>query len=131
MSESCVITNPETGDKRGYSTSLNRMDFAIENPELTYTVNAYQTACGAVDIAMHTIERFFMPGEDTYLTDSIAVAVVKSIMRAGKDCMEHPKDYNARANMMWASSLAHNGLTNCGRNRHLTVPQKKNEVSGS
>lgn len=130
MSNSCVITNTETGEKRGYGSPFNRMDFAIENPELTYTVDAYQTACGAVDIAMHTIERFFCPGENTYLTDNIAIAVIKSAMKAGEDCLIDPKDYDARANMMWASSLAHNGLTQCGRDFQLTVHQLEHELSG-
>ena len=130
MSNSCVISNPDTKEKYGYGSPCNRMDFAIENPELTYSVNAYQTACGAVDIAMHTIERYFMPGEDTYLTDAVAEAVIKSTMKAGKDCLANPKDYVARANMMWASSLAHNGLTQCGREFQLTVHQFEHEVSG-
>jgi hypothetical protein len=130
MSSSCVITNSDTNEKRGYGSSFNRMDFAIENPELTYTVNAYQTACGAVDIAMHTIERYFCPGDDTYLTDAIAEAVVTSVMKAGVDCIKNPRDYEARANMMWASSLAHNGLTQCGREFQLVVHQLEHEVSG-
>lgn len=130
MSNSCVITNADTGEKRGYGCSCNRMDFAIENPELTYTVSPYQTACGAVDIAMHTIERYFCPGEDTYLTDAVAEAVIKSTMKAGKDCIAEPRNYEARANMMWASSLAHNGLTQCGRTFSLTVHQFEHEVSG-
>ncbi|MCR4649423.1 MAG: iron-containing alcohol dehydrogenase [Lachnospiraceae bacterium] len=130
MSNSCVITNSETKEKRGYGSSFNRMDFAIENPELTYTVNAYQTACGAVDIAMHTIERFFCPGEDTYLTDAVAIAVIKSVMKAGVDSINDPEDYTARANMMWASSLAHNGLTQCGRSFQLVVHQLEHELSG-
>ena len=130
MSNSCVITNTATGEKRGYGCSCNRMDFAIENPELTYTVSPYQTACGAVDIAMHTIERYFCPGEDTYLTDAIAEAVIKNAMKAGKDCLANPYDYEARANMMWASSLAHNGLTQCGRSFALVVHQFEHEVSG-
>lgn len=130
MSSSCVISNLETGEKRGYGSHLNRMDFAIENPELTYTVSPYQTACGAVDIAMHTIERFFCPGEDTYLTDAIAEAVIKSVMKAAQDCLENPRNYEARANIMWASSLAHNGLTQCGREFQLAVHQLEHEVSG-
>lgn len=130
MSNSCVITNMETGEKRGYSCSCNRMNFAIENPELTYSVSPYQTACGIVDIAMHTMERYFCPGEDTYLTDAIAEAVIKNVMKAGVDCIENPKNYEARANMMWASSLAHNGLTECGREHQLVVHQFEHEVSG-
>ena len=130
MSNSCVISNPQTGEKRGYNCSANRMDFAIENPELTYTVPPYQTACGAVDIAMHTIERYFCPGSDTYLTDAIAEAVIKSVMKAGSDCLKDSRNYEARANMMWASSLAHNGLTQCGREVQLAVHQLEHEVSG-
>ena len=130
MSSSCVITNEETGMKRGYNSPCNRLDFAVENPELTYTVSAYQTACGAVDIAMHTIERYFCKGEDTYLTDSIAEAVIRSVMKAGKDAIDSPTDYSARANMMWASSLAHNDLTHCGRGFSLTVHQLEHELSG-
>ena len=67
MSSSCVISNPETGEKRGCNGLFNRMNFAIEDPVLTYTVSPYQTACGAVDIAMHTIERYFCRGG--YLSD--------------------------------------------------------------
>lgn len=130
MSNSCVITNAETGEKRGYGCSCNRMDFAIENPELTFSVSPYQTACGAVDIAMHTIERYFCLGEDTYLTDALAEAVIRSTMKAGMDCLKEPENYEARANMMWASSLAHNGLTECGRSFMLPVHQLEHEVSG-
>lgn len=130
MSNSCVISNSETGEKRGYGSNFNRMDFAIENPELTFTVSPYQTACGAVDIAMHTIERYFCPGSDTYLTDAVAEAIIVSVMKAGVDCIKNPEDYEARANMMWASSLAHNGLTQCGREFMLIVHQFEHEVSG-
>lgn len=130
MSNSCVITDTSTGSKCGYSCPCNRLEFAIENPELTYTVDAYQTACGAVDMAMHTIERYFCPGEDTYLTDGISEAIIKSAMKAGKDAIKNPRDYAARANMMWTSSLAHNGLTQCGRSYQLTVHQLEHEISG-
>ncbi|MCR4611973.1 MAG: iron-containing alcohol dehydrogenase [Lachnospiraceae bacterium] len=130
MSHSCVITNPETKDKRGYSCPCNHMNFAIENPELTFSVNKYQTACGTVDISMHTIERFFMPGDDTYLTDDIAIAVIRNALSAGKCSFNEPNNYEARGNMMWASSLAHNGLTNCGRQFQLTVHQLEHEISG-
>ncbi|MCQ2597098.1 MAG: iron-containing alcohol dehydrogenase [Treponema sp.] len=129
MSNSCVISNPEENEKRGYGSPFNRMNFAIENPELTYSVSPYQTACGAVDIAMHTIERYFCPGTDTYLTDAVAEGVIKSIMKAGVDCLANPNDYAARANMMWASSLAHNGLTQYGRTFQLVVHQFEHEVS--
>lgn len=130
MSVSCVISNTETGEKRGFNSAFNRMNFAIENPALTYTVSPYQTACGAVDIAMHTIERYFCPGTDTYLTDAIAEAVIKSVRKAADGCLRNPEDYAARANMMWASSLAHNGLTQCGREFQMAVHQLEHEISG-
>lgn len=130
MSASCVISNTETGEKRGFNSAFNRMNFAIENPALTYTVSPYQTACGAVDIAMHTIERYFCPGTDTYLTDAIAEAVIKSVRKAADGCLRNPEDYAARANMMWASSLAHNGLTQCGREFQMAVHQLEHEISG-
>ena len=130
MSNSCVITNEETHEKRGYNSDFNRLDFAIMNPELTYTVSKYQTACGAVDIQMHTIERFFCKGGDTYLTDEIALAIIKSTKKAGIDSYNNPYDYAARSNMMWASSLAHNGLTQCGREFVMCVHQLEHELSG-
>ena len=130
MSNSCVITNDITKEKRGYNSEFNRMNFAIMNPELTYTVSKYQTACGAVDIQMHTIERFFCKGGDTYLTDEIALAIIKSTKKAGIDSYNNPYDYAARSNMMWASSLAHNGLTQCGREFVMCVHQLEHELSG-
>ena len=130
MSNSCVITNMETKEKRGYGSLFNRMDFAIENPELTFTVSPYQTACGIVDISMHTIERYFCPGHDTPLTDTIAEGLIRTVFQAGEICMREPSNYAARANIMWASSLAHNGLTQCGRETQLVVHQFEHEVSG-
>ena len=130
MSNSCVITNMETKEKRGYGSTFNRMDFAIENPELTFTVNPYQTACGIVDITMHTLERYFCPGTDTPLTDALAEGLVKIVFQTGLDCLKNPCDYAARATIMWASSLAHNGLTQCGRDTQLVVHQLEHEVSG-
>lgn len=130
MSASCVITNEETGEKRGYNSVFNRVDFAIENPELTYSVSAYQTACGTVDIGMHTMERYFCMGEGTYVTDAIAEAVMKTIMKAGSDAIKNPCDYTARANMMWASSLSHNDLTHAGKTLQLAVHQLEHELSG-
>ena len=129
MSDSCVISSDSTKEKRGFGTPLNRFDVAIENPELTYTVPPYQTACGAVDIALHTIERYFDLGTGSELTDSIAEAIIKNTFKFGYECYIHPNDYEARANMMWASSLAHNGLTTCGRSFLLTVHQLEHALS--
>lgn len=100
------------------------------NPELTYSVSPYQTACGIVDILMHTLERYFSKGEETPLTDAIALGLMKTVLDAGKTAYDHPKDYNARATLMWANSLSHNGLTSCGRNFVMSVHQIEHEISG-
>ncbi len=130
MSNSCVITNDTTMEKRGFTSEENRCLFAILNPELTYTVSPYQTACGIVDILMHTLERYFSQGEDTPLTDNIALGLMKAVLEAGKKAITNPLDYNARATLMWANSLSHNGLTGCGRNFVMSVHQLEHEISG-
>lgn len=130
MSSSAVISNTELNMKRGYNSDVNRCAFAICNPELTYSVSKYQTACGIVDIMAHTMERYFMPYPPTDLTDRISESIIKSVIEAGKTLMENPCDYDARANMMWASSLSHNGLTGCGRENALPVHQLEHALSG-
>lgn len=130
MSSSAVITNTELNMKRGFNSDFNRCKFAICNPELTYTVNKYQTACGIVDIMAHTMERYFTVCEDTDLTDRIAESILVSVIKAGKVLMENPQDYEARATLMWASSLSHNDLTGCGRENALAVHQLEHALSG-
>lgn len=130
MSSSAVITNLELNMKKGLTSELNRCKFAIMNPELTYTVSPYQTACGIVDIMSHTMERYFTVCPATEITDSIAEALLKTVISSAKILMENPKDYDARANVMWASSLSHNGLTGCGRENSLAVHQLEHAVSG-
>ena len=130
MSSSAVITNMELNMKRGFNSEFNRCIFAVMNPELTYSVSAYQTACGVVDIMAHTMERYFIPCEPTDLTDRIAESVLKATIDAGAKLMENPEDYDARANMMWASSVSHNGLTGCGRDNVLAVHQLEHALSG-
>lgn len=130
MSSSAVITNMGLNMKRGYNSDFNRPLFAICNPELTYSVSKYQTSCGIVDIMAHTMERYFMPCPPTDLTDRICESVLKSIINAGRVLMEKPDDYDARATMMWASSLSHNDLTGCGRENALPVHQLEHALSG-
>jgi len=130
MSSSSVITNMETNMKRGFNSDFNRCKFAICNPELTYSVSKYQTACGVVDIMAHTMERYFSVCEPTPLTDRISEGLLKSVVEAGRILMDNPCDYNARATVMWASSLSHNGLTGCGRDNALPVHQLEHALSG-
>lgn len=131
MSDSVVITNPDIPQKRGYNTDLVRLAVAFMNPENTYTVSPYQTACGTVDIMMHTFERYFSAEERTDITERIAEAILLSVKEAGRDAIINPYDYEARATLMWASSLSHNGLTGCGKSlRGLTVHQLAHAVGG-
>ena len=130
MSESAVVTNEELKMKIGFTSGLIRCKFAICNPELTYTVNEYQTACGVVDIMMHTIERYFNNCDPFEITDKISEGLLKAVINSGKVLMENPRDYDARANIMWASSMSHNGLTEAGRARYLAVHQLEHALSG-
>ena len=114
MSDGCVITNEEGWLKRGYSTNLARCRFAIMNPERTYTLPPYQTACGITDIMMHTFERYFSLEDDMTVTDAIAEAILRTVMQAAPIVLKNPTDYRWRAQVMWAGSLAHNDLTGCG-----------------
>ena len=114
MSDSSVITKEEGLVKRGYSSDFCRPRFAILNPELTMTLPDYQTACGCTDIMMHTMERYFTNGGNMELTDSMAEALLRTVKENAKILVHDPKNYDARAEVMWAGSLSHNGLTGCG-----------------
>lgn len=114
MSDSAVITNEDGDLKRGANSVYSRPKFAILNPLLTYTLPTYQTMSGAVDIMMHTIERYFLSGETMHLTDEIAEGLLRTVVHFSLVLKDKPDDYDGRANLMWASSLSHNGLTGAG-----------------
>lgn len=116
MSESSVITNDESDPtyKRGVSTKYGRIKFALLNPELTYSVSAYQTASGSTDICMHTLERFFHKGYSLDFTDNMSITLLKEVMKSTVAALKDPCDYDARANIMWCGSLSHNGLMAVG-----------------
>ncbi len=114
MSDSSVITKEEGLVKRGYSSDFGRPKFAIMNPELTMTLPDYQTACGCTDIMMHTMERYFTNGGNMEITDALAEGLLRTVMKNAEILAKDPKNYNARAEVMWAGSLSHNGLTGCG-----------------
>ena len=114
MSDSSVITKEEGLVKRGYSSDFGRPRFAIMNPELTMTLPDYQTACGCTDIMMHTMERYFTNGGNMELTDALAEGLLRTVKKNALILRDDPADYDARAEVMWAGSLAHNGLTGCG-----------------
>lgn len=114
MSDSSVITKEEGWLKRGYSSNYARARFAVMNPELTMTLPKYQTASGCVDIMMHTMERYFNRSENMEMTDGISEHLLQTVMKNAKILMNEPDNYQARAEVMWAGSLSHNGLTGCG-----------------
>ncbi len=130
MSASAVITNDELKLKRGYNSETHRPLFSILNPELTYTLPPYQTACGIVDIMMHTLERYITKTGEFELTDRIAEQLLKTVIESGRIAMVEPDNYEARANLMWAGSLSHNDLTGCGRDYFMVSHQMEHEVSG-
>lgn len=129
-SSSAVITNEESGLKRGYNTEFNRPLFSILSPELTFTLPPYQTACGIVDIMMHTLERYITKKDAFEPTDSIAEAILKSVIDAGRRAIAVPDDYEARATLMWAGSLSHMDLTGLGREYFMISHQLEHEISG-
>lgn len=128
MSNSAVLTNNSL--KRGFSSDLNRPDFAILDPELSFTLPAYQTACGVVDILMHTMERYMCTNEDNALTDELAEGLCRAVIDAGRRAMRAPEDYEARATLMLAGSLSHNGLMGAGRECGLWAHKLEHEMSG-
>lgn len=115
MSNSSVITNEDGWLKRGVAKcDLCRPKFALMNPKLTYSLPQYQTESGCVDILMHTMERYFVNIETMEITDSISESLMQTVIYNARILMREPDNYTARAEIMWAGSLSHNGLTGCG-----------------
>ena len=112
MSDSSVISYE--GKKRGYNSDLCRPRFAIMDPELTMTLPDYQTCAGCSDILMHTMERYFTNGSKMEITDVLAEGLLRTVMKHAAILHRDPENYASRAEVMWASSLSHNGLTGCG-----------------
>ena len=114
MSSSCVITNEATGEKRSFRSDASRPRFAVMNPELTMTLPDWQTEAGCADIIMHTMERYFSGGGNMAVTDALSEALMRTVMKYAEILHTDPLNYEARAEVMWASSLSHNGLMECG-----------------
>ncbi|MBU0527851.1 iron-containing alcohol dehydrogenase [Candidatus Micrarchaeota archaeon] len=113
-SNATVITN-EDGPRKASSHGNIRPKFAILNPELTYSVSKDQTANGIADMMAHIFERYFTNSKSVDLTDKLCEGALRSIVKNGRIVMSEPENYDARANLMWASTLAHNGLLGTGR----------------
>ena len=129
MSEASVITNEDGDVKIGYSNNMSRPKFAIMNPRRTMTLPPYQTAAGVTDMMMHTMERYFTHDDDMDVTTDIAEALLKSIKNAVFAVLKNPEDYRYRAQIMWAGSVMHNGLTGCGQQDDWATHQLEHELS--
>lgn len=116
-SNSCVISNDELGLKSGMGSEVIRPIAAFMDPELTFTLPPYQTAAGVTDMMAHIMERYFSGTGPVPVTDNIATGLLRAIMGAAKVVIEEPTNYDARANIMWAGTLAHNGLAGIGRKK--------------
>lgn len=140
-----VLTIPAAGSEGSGNSVITKIDgmvkislrtdywlrprFALLNPELTYTLPPYQTASGIVDMMAHIFERYYTPTADVDTTDRVAEGVLKAIMDVAPRVMAFPEDYEARANIMWAGTLAHNGVCGCGRREDWVSHFMEHEIS--
>jgi alcohol dehydrogenase YqhD (iron-dependent ADH family) len=129
-SNSCVINDDATHIKQGFNNDIIRPLFAIEDPELTFTVSKRQTAAGIADIMMHSLERYFNESGPYEIADDWALSLCKEVMSAGRKAIENPTDYDARAALMLLSSLSHDGLTSIGKTSVFTVHPLEHALSG-
>lgn len=134
MSNVSIITNEDGWLKRGLTSPYAYCKFAVLNPQLTYTLPAYQTASGCTDIIIHTLERYFArPGSQSKplaLTDGMAEALLRNVMRNAKLVLKNPDDYDARAEIMWAGSLSHNDITGDRSQGDWASHQLEHELGG-
>lgn len=124
-----VITKEAEGRKVSLRTNVLRPRFSILNPELTVTLPRYQTACGIVDMMAHIMERYFSNTPDCEVTDRMCEGALKAIVDVAPRVMADPADYQARANIMWAGTIAHNGICGVGRTEDWTSHAMEHELS--
>ena len=130
MSNVSVITNEEGWLKRSLGSEAGYCQFAIMNPELTYTLPSYQTASGATDILLHTMERYFAKCKTLEISDALGESLMRSVMYNVKVLLKEPENYEARATIMWASSLSHNGVTGDRNYGDWACHQLEHELGG-
>lgn len=129
-SGNAVITKRETLQKISLRTdSILKPRFAIVDPELTFTLTAYQTACGIVDMMSHIMERYFSPTSRVEVSDRMAEGLLMALINEAPKALTDPTDYQTRANIEWAGTLAHNGLVGCGRREDWVSHFMEHEIS--
>lgn len=124
-----VISNPDTKDKIGLLFPVMQPKVSFLDPTLTYSVSAYQTACGAADMLSHVMEVYFNTNEDLYMLDTVMEGLMKTIIKYAPVAIEKPDDYAARANLMWTSSWAINGFVNGGKQQAWSCHPMEHELS--
>ena len=125
-----VVTKEEGMLKRDVGSDLLRPRFSILNPELTCTLPAYQTACGATDIMAHVFERYFTNTSEVEITDRLCEAVLITMVKEVPRVIADPMNYEARANIMWAGTVAHNDIVGVGRSQDWNSHKIEHELSG-
>ena len=129
MDTAGVISNLETGDKLGRLAPALLPRVAFLDPTLTYTVNKYQTACGAADIMSHILEVYFNTQEDLFMLDCFMEGMLKTVVKYAPIALAEPENYEARANIMWTSSWAINGFINGGKRKAWSCHPMEHELS--
>jgi alcohol dehydrogenase YqhD (iron-dependent ADH family) len=129
MDSGGVISNPETEDKLGRMAPAMLPKVSFLDPTLTYSVSAYQTACGAADIMSHIMEVYFNTNKDLFMLDSVMEGLLKTVVKFAPVAIAEPDNYEARANLMWASSWAINGFINGGRKKAWSCHPMEHELS--
>ncbi len=124
-----VITDEERALKRACDSVIMRPVFSLLDPELTYTLPPYQTACGVVDMAAHIMERYFTTVRNVEVTDGMAEALLRTIIRNGPIVIAEPENYAARAEIMWSGTLAHNDMLGTGRVGDWATHDIEHEIS--
>lgn len=130
MNGNSVVSNMETGEKLHICSSLVVPKFSILDPSYTYSVDKYYTAAGLVDIISHVFEQYFSTTKETYLQDRMAESVIKTVMEYGCKVLAEPDNYDARANVMWAGTIALNGILGVGKYGDWATHGIEHEVSG-
>jgi len=129
MDRNGVVSNPETQDKIGIAARALLPKVSFLDPTITYSVSKYQTACGSADILNHIMEVYFNMNQDLFMLDTVMEGLMKTVMKYAPVAMKEPDNYEARANLMWASSWAINGFVNGGKQLPWSCHPIEHEIS--